>query len=746
MKKILFLFIIALATLNNSQAQVFYTETFDGTACVGSGCDPSLVGWTTTVTGVEGAFANVWYLSCEEEGNAVGICGSSCGGSGGDQSIHVGNIPGSPASFACPTGDCGAAYDASAGCETSKRCESPVIDCSLYGTITMDCAYMLNGQGSTDDGTFWYFDGVTWTNMGAIPKSTLGGCSGQGKWTAFSILLPASANGNPNVRIGFQWINNGDNVGTDPSFAVDDITLDAAGFPPVAAWTASPPSPCAGTPVTFTNTSLNGPFTGISWTVAGGVPATGSGATFTTTIATPGPHTVTLIVTSALGTDTLISTITVSTCIPPNAAFTPSSSTFCFGNCIDFTNNSTSVTGPFTSSWSFPGSSTPTSTAVNPTGICYPTVGVFTVTLIVTDANGPDTTTQTITVNNCVSPPTANFALASGTICNGTCLNFTDLSTGVPSSWAWSFPGATPSSDTNQNPLNICYNAFGTFTITLTVTNSAGTSSYSQNIVVLNCNPPNTSFSVSSIIICQNQCVEVNNNTIDGGTYLWSAPGATPSTSTVAEPGKFCYTDTSGVFDITLTSTNAYGTDTYTQLIIVDTLPIIEAFPDQIAITLGDSTNLWVVANNPAVDYAWSTTDTASIGDTTLSSVWVQPSAPGETVYYVYVTGTNGCANVDSVFVIVALADVIAVPTAFSPNNDGNNDFFVVLGPGVKKMNLVVYNRYGQLVFESSDQAKGWDGRVKGNQLDPGVFAWYLEYTLTNGLTGKQKGNVTLIR
>ena len=84
MKNIIFLFILALATLNNTQAQIFYTETFDGTACVGSGCDPSLIGWTTTVTGVEGATPNKWYLSCEEMGNAVGVCGSSCGGAGGD--------------------------------------------------------------------------------------------------------------------------------------------------------------------------------------------------------------------------------------------------------------------------------------------------------------------------------------------------------------------------------------------------------------------------------------------------------------------------------------------------------------------------------------------------------------------------------------------------------------------------------------------------------------------------------------
>ncbi len=747
MKKNLLLAIIFLFTLNFSHAQLFYTETFDGVACAGSGCDPSLVSWTTVVTGVEGATPNKWYLSCEEQGNAIGTCGTSCGGSGGDQSIHVGNIPGSPASAFCPTGDCGAAYDASPGAETSQRCESPTIDCSLYGTITMDLAFMLNGQGTIDDGTFWYYDGVTWSSPALIPKSTTGGCSGQGKWTAFSTVLPASANGNPNVKIGFQWVNNGDNIGTDPSMAIDDITLTAAGLLPVASFTAAPALPCAGTPVTFTNTSTNGPFTTVSWTFAGGVPATGSGASVTTTFAVGGPHTVTLIVTNAGGTDTIVQTFTVATCIPPTAAFTASQTTFCFGNCIFFTNTSTSAIGaPLTYAWSFPGSSTPTSTATNPTGICYPTVGVYTVTLIATDANGPDTTTQTITVNNCVTPPVAFFVLANDTVCNGTCFNFTDLTSGAPTSWAWSFPGATPASDTNQNPTGICYNAFGNFVITLVASNSAGTNSYSVPITILNCNPPNASFSVNKIIICQHDCVQVDNTTIYGSTYLWSAPGAVPSTSTLAEPGEFCFPDTNGVFTITMTATNPYGTDVATQLIIVDSLPIIEAFPDQIALSLGDSVDLWVVANNPDVDYAWWTTDTASIGDTTLSAVNVTPTTPNQTIYYVYVTGSNGCSNVDSVIIDVELTDVIAVPNAFSPNGDGYNDVLRVLGPGIKSMSLVVFNRYGQQVFESTKQENGWDGRVKGTQLDPAVFAWYLEYTLTSGLKGKQKGNVTLIR
>ncbi len=206
-------------------AQVFWSENFDGTSCAaGSGCDPTLVAWSITNTGTNGATANTWYVSGQECGNAAGSCGSTCSG---DQSLHIGNVAGSSAAaFWCPNGDCGASYDASSSAEqTDKRAESPVIDCSGQSNITVNFNYIENGQGTQDNAEFWYFDGSIWTMLLDLPKTST--CfSGQGQWTAIATInLPASANNNPNVKIGFRWVNNGDGVGTDPSFAVDDITL-----------------------------------------------------------------------------------------------------------------------------------------------------------------------------------------------------------------------------------------------------------------------------------------------------------------------------------------------------------------------------------------------------------------------------------------------------------------------------------------------------------------------------------------
>ena len=257
----------------------FWTETFT------NGCTSlctTFTGvngvWTVASTGTNQTKANTFYFSCAENGNAAGQCGTGCGS---DASLHVGNVPTSPnAAFFCPTGDCGAAFDAGLGNNkvvTNKRAESPTIDCSGRNNITLAFNYLERGAGTNDNATLWYYDGTTWSQLVDLAKTSTGCGSGQGLWTAYSTLLPASANGNANVKVGFNWTNNDDGAGNDPSFAVDDITLTvpAGGTPPTSAFTISDNTICPGTCITFTDQSTNTP-TSWAWTFSGGSPSTSS--------------------------------------------------------------------------------------------------------------------------------------------------------------------------------------------------------------------------------------------------------------------------------------------------------------------------------------------------------------------------------------------------------------------------------------------------------------------------------------
>ena len=96
--------------------------------------------------------------------------------------------------------------------------------------------------------------------------------------------------------------------------------------------------------------------------------------------------------------------------------------------------------------------------------------------------------------------------------------------------------------------------------------------------------------------------------------------------------------------------------------------------------------------------------------------------------------------------VLVNTANGVGVPSAFSPNGDGFNDVLFVKGYGIDAINFTIYNRYGEVVFFTTDQSIGWDGTFKNQEENPGVFTWVLNYNLSNGKMGLLKGNTTLIR
>ena len=87
------------------------------------------------------------------------------------------------------------------------------------------------------------------------------------------------------------------------------------------------------------------------------------------------------------------------------------------------------------------------------------------------------------------------------------------------------------------------------------------------------------------------------------------------------------------------------------------------------------------------------------------------------------------------------------LPGAFTPNNDNLNDVFRIKYPfEVRKFSLVVYNRFGEKVFETNDMTKGWNGTFGGVQQPMGTFVWMASLTDKDGMVKTAKGTVVLIR
>jgi gliding motility-associated-like protein len=122
--------------------------------------------------------------------------------------------------------------------------------------------------------------------------------------------------------------------------------------------------------------------------------------------------------------------------------------------------------------------------------------------------------------------------------------------------------------------------------------------------------------------------------------------------------------------------------------------------------------------------------------------VIVQPG-----IYNVVVQDVYGCAASDTIQVTEECASDLVVPTAFSPNGDGINDLFGAYAKGIiTNFNFAIYNRWGEVVFQSTDITNWWDGNYKSREQPLGAFVWVVQYTNSAGQPKIKKGNLTLLR
>lgn len=115
--------------------------------------------------------------------------------------------------------------------------------------------------------------------------------------------------------------------------------------------------------------------------------------------------------------------------------------------------------------------------------------------------------------------------------------------------------------------------------------------------------------------------------------------------------------------------------------------------------------------------------------------------------YYLTVTSIDNCVGTDTVTIREITCIPIGIPNAFSPNNDGNNDLFKpTINTEIQDYQLRIYNRLGQLIFQTNDYTTGWDGRFKGQQQSSDNFIYQVSFRNMEGKRFEYKGNVLLIR
>jgi gliding motility-associated-like protein len=170
--------------------------------------------------------------------------------------------------------------------------------------------------------------------------------------------------------------------------------------------------------------------------------------------------------------------------------------------------------------------------------------------------------------------------------------------------------------------------------------------------------------------------------------------------------------------------------------------------PDR-TIKLGDSTRLQPQANFAIADFAWSPAE--GLSD---PAVLAPHARPAETVVYTLTARDSaGCSAADAITIFVDKKLRVYAPNAFSPNGDGNNDFFTLFaGPEVRQITLFrIFDRWGNQLFEAgplqpNQPTLGWDGTFRGSPMGPGVYVFYAEVEFVDGVTELVKGEVLLLR
>ena len=115
--------------------------------------------------------------------------------------------------------------------------------------------------------------------------------------------------------------------------------------------------------------------------------------------------------------------------------------------------------------------------------------------------------------------------------------------------------------------------------------------------------------------------------------------------------------------------------------------------------------------------------------------------------YLIKITDQHTCVTVDTMLLQVLKKKGYYLPTGFTPNGDGLNDVVRPYLVGMKGLkNFSVFNRWGNLVFQTNREGEGWNGKLNGEDLDSGVYIWMLEFYDADNRVVNAKGTVTLIR
>ncbi|RYM33377.1 T9SS type B sorting domain-containing protein [Brumimicrobium glaciale] len=394
----------------------------------------------------------------------------------------------------------------------------------------------------------------------------------------------------------------------------------------------------------------------------------------------------------------------------------------CNGNDGSITGiNVSGGTGTLTYSWS---------TGGNAVDLLNINNGTFTLT--VTDGLGCSETSGPHIVNQIPGPTVdaANVIVEDETCSLGNASITGITATGNGLTYAWSPSGG--------NALDANNLSGGTYN--LLISDAFGCTVSAGPFTIIN--TPALIVDVSGVSVNPEDCIgnngSINGIIVSGGTapynYNWgSTVTNSPNLSNVS----------GGTYTLIVIDANGCSSTVGPYTIPGLDIPDVMILTADQSINKGDSVQLQATVTPPTSNLFWSPADGLSCVncDDPLAS----PSV--STWYVVTAISLDGCIESDSIFIAVENpCGNVKVPTVFSPNGDGLNDEFCVLGNCLQSMRLQIFNRWGEVIYETTEVTDCWNGTFRGKPAGTGVYVYKLRGVDNKGIVVELAGNVNLLR
>ncbi len=400
------------------------------------------------------------------------------------------------------------------------------------------------------------------------------------------------------------------------------------------------------------------------------------------------------------------------------------------------------------------------SNAVYTPSIAETEAGIVSLTFTTDDPSGPCPAVSDNMALTIRPSPTAN-AGSEQYVCAGSGINLAGIIGGSATSGTWS--GGAGSYSPGNSALNAIYtpttaeSASDSLILTLTTDNPLGfpcTVSASSVTIYFYKNPV-VNFAADDADGCPVHCVNFTDLSVVGGGasiagWMWDFGDNSPDSA--SQNPSHCYSQM-GIYPVTLTATssnNCSGTLTIPQMIQVFSIPSAEfdAAPNP-ATVLNPSVAFNDQSSSDVNYWYWSFGD----GDTlTKFAPNCTHAFPTDTsgIYYtsLIVENSSGCFDTIIHEIVIGPEFSFFIPSAFTPNNDGVNDFFKGEGVGIVKYELMIFDRWGNMVFYSEDLGKGWDGKVNqdNESAQQDVYTWKVKLTDVFKKKYNFIGSVTILK